>query len=79
MAVAQTRIDAGKLTLAELDEEEQSLERLRGWYRELKLRDIIGVPAATVAEQRLEHCAERLEDYAERVYRAVHSTRPGRG
>jgi flagellar biosynthesis regulator FlaF len=61
-----------KFTLAELDEEEQSLERLRRWYRELKVRDLFGAPSAAEAEQRLKHCAERLEDYAERVYQAVH-------
>ena len=61
-----------KFTLAELDEEEQSLERLRRWYRDIKLRDLFGAPAAVEAEQRLKHCAERLEDYADRVYRAVH-------
>jgi hypothetical protein len=61
-----------KFTLAELDEEEQSLDRLRRWYRELKVRDLFGAPSAVEAEQRLKHCAERLEDYADRVYRAVH-------
>jgi len=61
-----------KFTLAELDEEEQSLERLRRWYRELKVRDLFGAPLAVEAEQRLKQCAERLEDYADRVYQAVH-------
>jgi hypothetical protein len=61
-----------KFTLAELDEEEQSLDRLRRWYREIKVRDLFGAPAAVEAEQRLKHCAERLEDYADRVYQAVH-------
>jgi polyphosphate kinase 2 (PPK2 family) len=61
-----------KFTLAELDEEEQSLDRLRRWYRELKVRDLFGAPSAVQAEQRLKHCAERLEDYADRVYQAVH-------
>src|SRR5262245_59672842 len=61
-----------KFTLAELDEEEQSLERLRRWYREIKLRDLFGAAGATEAEQRLKHCGERLEDYAKRVYQAVH-------
>jgi hypothetical protein len=65
-------IRTGKLTLAELDEEEQSLERLRRWYRELKVRDLFGAPSAGQAEQDLKDCTERLEDYAERVYRAVH-------
>jgi len=66
----ETRIE--KFTLAELDEEEQSLERLRRWYRELKVRDVFGAPSAAEAEQRLKHCAERLEEYAERVYQAAH-------
>ena len=61
-----------KFTLAELDEEEQSLDRLRRWYRELKVRDLFGAPSAAEAEQRLKHCAERLEDYADLVYQAVH-------
>jgi flagellar biosynthesis regulator FlaF len=61
-----------KFTLAELDEEEQSLERLRRWYRELKVRDLFGAPLAVEAEQRLKQCTERLEEYADRVYQAVH-------
>jgi len=65
-----------KFTLAELDEEEQSLERLRRWYRELKVRDVFSAPSAATAEQRLKHCAERLEDYAERVYQAAHQQQP---
>jgi hypothetical protein len=70
--VIDKEIAKGKLTLAELDEEEQSLERLRRWYRELKVRDLFGAPLAVEAEQRLKQCAERLEDYADRVYQAVH-------
>jgi hypothetical protein len=62
-----------KFTLAELDEEEQSLERLRRWYRDLKLRDLFGAPSAGTAEQRLRSCRARLEDFAERVYAAAHS------
>jgi|SRR5919197_1481041 hypothetical protein len=65
-------VRTAKFTLAELDEEEQSLERLRRWYRDIKLRDLFGAPSAAEAEQRLKHCAERLEDYAELVYQAVH-------
>ena len=65
-------IRTSKFTLAELDEEEQSLDRLRRWYRDIKVRDLFGAPTAAQAEQRLKHCAERLEDYADRVYQAVH-------
>jgi hypothetical protein len=61
-----------KFTLAELDEEEQSLERLRRWYRDLKLRDLFGAPSAGAAEQHLKRCQARLEDFADRVYAAAH-------
>jgi hypothetical protein len=60
----------GKLTLAELDEEEQSLDRLRRWYRTIKTRDLFGAPSAPAAERRLKECADALEDFAERVYEA---------
>ncbi len=63
-------IAKGKLTLAELDEEEQSLDRLRRWYRTIRARDLFGAPSAAAAEQRLKDCAEALEDFAEQVYQA---------
>ena len=59
-----------KLTLAELDEEEQSLDRLRRWYRTIRARDLFGAPSAPVAEQRLKDCTEALEAFAEQVYQA---------
>jgi len=65
-------IRTAKFTLAELEEEEQSLDRLRRWYRDLKARDVLELPAAGDAEQRLKGCMELLEDYADRVYGALH-------
>ncbi len=62
----------GKLTLAELEEEEHSLERLRRWWRDLKARDAFSLPEATDAEQRLKRCEQLLDAYADNVYRAVH-------
>ncbi|HJQ48449.1 MAG TPA: Chromate resistance protein ChrB [Amycolatopsis sp.] len=61
-----------KFTLAELEEEEQSLDRLRRWYRDIMARDVFGAPAAAEAEQRLKHCADRLADYTEQVFQALH-------
>jgi hypothetical protein len=58
----------GKYTLAELEEEEQSLERLRRWYRELRSRDLLGVAASIDSATDLKMCEERFEVYAERVY-----------
>jgi hypothetical protein len=65
-------IEQQKFTRAELDEEEQSLERLRRWYRELKLRDVFGAPSASKADADLKRCQARLEDFANHVYAALH-------
>ena len=60
----------GKVTLAELDEEEQSLERLRRWYRAIRARDLFRAPSAAAAERRLKEVAEALERFADQVYQA---------
>lgn len=63
-----------KFTLAELEEEEQSLERLRRWHRDLTARDVFGAAEAAEAAVRLKHCIAVCEDYSERVFAALHST-----
>jgi hypothetical protein len=71
LAEINKEIAKAKLTLAELDEEEHSLERLRRWYRELRLRDVLGAPSAAGADRRLKECEAKLEDYTQRVFQAV--------
>ena len=67
-------IEQSKFTMAELEEEEQSLERLRRWHRTIKSRDIFGAPSSAEADQQLKHCQERLAEYTERVFAALHKT-----
>lgn len=64
-------ISRQKFTFAELEEEEQSLERLRRWYRELKSRDVLHLPQAVDASTQLARCTEALEGYASLVYEAT--------
>ena len=59
-----------QLTLAELDEQEQSPGRLRRWYRAIMARDLFGAPSAPLAERRLKECAEALDRFAEQAYQA---------
>jgi DNA-binding transcriptional regulator PaaX len=61
----------GKYTLAELEEEEQSLDRLRRWFRELRSRDLLGIPASIDSATDLKACEERFAVYADHVYAAV--------
>ncbi|WP_435972059.1 Chromate resistance protein ChrB [Streptomyces sp. Qhu_M48] len=67
-------IRIAKFTLAELEEEEQSLERLRRWHRDLTARDVFGAPEATEAGIRLKECSAVCEEYAERVFAALHTS-----
>lgn len=62
-----------KFTLAELEEEEQSLELLRRWFRAIRARDVFGSVSATAAEERLAGCAAALEDFSGHVYGELHS------
>jgi hypothetical protein len=57
-----------KYTLAELEEEEQSLDRLRRWYRDLRNRDLLGTALTAEADERLKECARQFDGYAEAVY-----------
>jgi hypothetical protein len=61
-------IEKQKFTPAELDEEEQNLDRLRRWFRELRGRDVFVAVSQKQAEAQLKHCSEILDGFAERVY-----------
>ncbi len=67
-AEIEKEIRIGKFTAAELDEEEQNLDRLKRWFRDLRARDLFVASSQELAERRLKECVEALEDYAERVY-----------
>jgi ribosome-binding ATPase YchF (GTP1/OBG family) len=67
----QREMDNQKFTLAELDEEEQNIERLRRWHRELTVRDrFLAVDAADM-QRRLDACGEVLARFTDLVYDAV--------
>ena len=74
LAELDREIAIQKFTRAELEEEEQSMERLRRWHRELALRDIFRAPSAPAADRRLKDCEAKLDDYTERVFNALHAT-----
>ncbi|GAC1532261.1 MAG: hypothetical protein NVS3B12_09700 [Acidimicrobiales bacterium] len=70
VAEIEKEVRIKKFTLAELDEEEHNVERLRRWYRELRAKDLFGAPSAEIAESQLKVCGEALEDFGERVFEA---------
>jgi DNA-binding transcriptional regulator PaaX len=61
----------GKLTFAELEENEEDLAKLEAWFGKVRTRDRFGAPLAEEAEQAMEACREDLEAFAESVYEAA--------
>ena len=56
-------------TLAELEEEEHSLERLRRWHRTLRARDVLGPSAGRDhAEELLDRCVQAIADFEQQVF-----------
>jgi len=74
LAELDHEVAIAKFTLAELDEEEHSLERLRRWHRELRLRDVLAAPSAPSAGQALIACEAKLADYTDQVFHAARGT-----
>ena len=59
-----------KFTFGELEEEEQSLERLRRWHRDLLRRNISELDEAVEAARALEAATAKLAAYSEQVFAA---------
>jgi hypothetical protein len=57
-----------KFTLAELDEEEAELDKLKRWHERIQTRDVCGCERAGEAEAALEGASEALARYTAAVF-----------
>jgi len=57
-------------TYAELEENDEALNRLKTWLKKIKERDYFSASGAVAAEQCLALCQEALEDFAALVFTA---------
>ena len=71
LAELRREIANKKFTLAELDEEEQNVDRLRRWHRELIVRDLFRAESPEAMEDHLDGCVAELERITELVYKAL--------
>lgn len=53
----------GKLTFAEVEENEADLARLERWLRRVRARDLFGAPGRAAAEAAVQRAAARLEEF----------------
>ncbi|MGH9114349.1 MAG: Chromate resistance protein ChrB, partial [Acidimicrobiales bacterium] len=55
-------------TYAELEENDEDLNKLKGWYAKVHARDVLASTGAAAAEKALAECDQALNGFAERVY-----------
>lgn len=55
-------------TFAEVEENEEELEKLRSWLAKVVRRDFFGTPKRQEVEALLDRCAERLKEFSDLVY-----------
>ncbi len=58
----------GKFTFAELEENEDELQKLTRWYQRIADRDFFGASLHSRANEKLDQCRARLESFSEAVY-----------
>jgi ChrB-like protein len=57
-----------KFTLAELDEEEAEMDKLRGWHERIRRLDVHGAPGGPAARQALQQAEQALTRYSATVF-----------
>jgi hypothetical protein len=57
-----------KFTFAELEENEDDLQKLENWLKRIKARDLVGGERAEEAARSFEACRKALETFADQVY-----------
>lgn len=63
-------VEAGHFTYGELEENEEDLDKLRGWYEKVKARDVLGASGKQAVEEALEGCDVAIQEFMARVYEA---------
>lgn len=65
----EKEITIEKFTFAELEEEEEELEKLISWHEKIKLRDIFNSSNRDDSEEKLDQIKKAFENYNDMVYR----------
>jgi len=64
----EKEISIQKFTFAELEEEEEELEKLTSWHGKIKARDIFNSSQRNYAEEKLDEIKKAFENYSYMVY-----------
>jgi hypothetical protein len=66
----ETELAARHLTYAELEENDEDLNKLKSWLAKVQARDVLGANGASAAVDAVATCETALENFATHVYEA---------
>lgn len=64
----QFEIDRQNFIFAEVEENEEELDKLKNWQKKVEKRDIVEAPLRRVAAEKIRACETLFQDFAQRVY-----------
>ncbi len=65
-------IERKNFIFAEVEENEEELEKLTQWLKKVQKRDVIGAPLQKAAAEKIKACEKMFDDFAKTVYLHTH-------
>ncbi|MBM4141781.1 MAG: chromate resistance protein ChrB [Nitrospira sp.] len=72
-AEIKSEIERKNFIFAEVEENEEELEKLKQWLKKVEKRDVVKVPLHKVAVEKIKSCEKVFEAFAKRVYEHTQS------
>ena len=70
-------IERKNFIFAEVEENEEELEKLKQWLKKIEKRDVLGVPLQKAAAEKIKTCEKMFDDFAKTVYLHTHKGNAG--
>jgi hypothetical protein len=70
-------IERKNFIFAEVEENEEELEKLKQWLKKVEKRDLVGAPLQKAAAEKIKICEKMFNDFAKTVYLHTHKGNAG--
>jgi len=70
-------IERKNFIFAEVEENEEELEKLKQWLKKIEKRDVLGVPLQKAAAEKIKTCEKMFDDFAKKVFLHTHDESKG--
>jgi hypothetical protein len=71
-------IERKNFIFAEVEENEEELEKLKQWLKKVEKRDLVGAPLKKAAVEKIKTCEKMFDDFAKKVFLHTHDEGKGK-